>query len=405
MKGFELKHTNEGKEYLVYQSKEKLHFEHYVKTWLNTSQNKYFMQWKEYESYSGRSIYCDVSKGRSLQSFIQENNRCDLVLKIIRELCNAFILLDKSILDRNRMLLDPSLIFVFNSKEEDALVSVKIIYLPFKVEHKILETNNNRNNLFTLLLESYFKLDKKSSKMEQIRLLEAAKEGESFLLDVLPHTRKRISISKIKIWNPINNLPNFQSLRKINYPIFLLFVQFIILASIFLFEKLSGHLPLWVLTFQVAIIAILLVWQMILLLLPNSQYSIRKIVESSKEQKIEPQLDIVANANPIVTMRRASISVLNSKRLLSNQKFTWQIYQNEYLIGSIKNKVDLYLPSEKEELTLRICQRAGSFYCQALSNSDTVYLMDRMLYRYEDYLLPDECTLKVRNLHLRFKVQ
>ena len=255
----------------------------------------------------------------------------------------------------------------------------------------------------------------KRLRQDNAALLAAAEGGAETLGLYLEERRgKRKSLPRLRAGSKSGALAAFAekkglfSLRSLlTLPYLLLAAEIIILLVIFTAERFFRPLSLSVLMILTGLLGLCCLWQFVLLFRPSSPYFILS------RKKVRPVIDTAVREidaqeapalHPKGNIRTAVISLLN-RPLQDGNLASWQIIADEFLIGADPDQANLCLEGLEEGSgnVLRICRRAGVFYAQALSSTESVFLEERMLYRYEDYLLPDECRIRIRGLIFRFR--
>lgn len=411
MKGFVIEKNKLSQDYITYQLSADQLIEKFAVQWLSSHQNSFFLPWEIYSNYTRVSLYANITHYKSLQYYLDNTEDVIHLKSIIMQICKALIYIKNSLLVPSKILLDLDYIFMIEDKPKS--VEIKLIYLP--IADQQVESKFSELDLLKALILRYMKWNKRLSKNMQLLLLDKANSTPEELLNYLEtmEEKQSVNLQVKKLMDTVHEKDIFKWTK--NYPLIILVMEMVLLIIIFTLDFILGSVPLRLLMLIIAVIVFLFIWQLLLLLIPSSPFYIfskeklRKKIEqnTSKSNEVHEGTDTfdksLIRANPIENNRRAQIEVVQSS--YSHLEDTvWQIYTTDFLVGSDKSKVNIYIPNETEEIVLRICQRSGNFYCQALSSTVAVFLMDRMMYRYEDYLLPENCFLKINNTKLKFKI-
>lgn len=417
MRKFDLIKTDDGTSYLVHQPGSDSILEPYVQTWLQSSRNRYFMRWTLYDSGYKYELYSDVSNAVPLSKFLEECRRPGELQAVIVQVCQALISLQEAILEPERLDLDAEAIWIFAQRVRKGRKTefvVRLSYLPFRSNSAKGDSMSSAQAVpstifLTLLCEKLISLYGKKLKSEKANLLlHAASQGETALLSHLssnllkkakPRTERRRSTKPRRI-------------TKLQFPMLLLGVQLFLLAGIYFIDRLLGAVPLSILILMTGMLLLICIWEAILLLHSASPYCVR--LGDKENQLSNPKKAIAVDRDPPneniqlhpLAESRTAILTLLSGSVQGQTDMSWQILNDEFLIGSDPERCNLLLSEHGAEtdVVLRICQRAGIFYAQSLSSTQSVWLQSRMLYRYEDYQLPEECQIRIGQVMLRFRI-
>lgn len=422
--------------------------EPFVHLWLNSVRGQGFFSWQLRQSTAYTEAFTEISSAVTLQDELREILKPSVLESVLRQLCEALDRIDKSLLPPSRVILRPDHIWLYKTGGSLLRASeyqLKLLYYPYLREDQkeaFASSDAERNEVLLLLCRKLAaSRSGRRDREKNIRLLEAAAEGASAVLDCL-NAQSRAAFAKPGQQDKLpevsetalaeispessNGAPPpagkegrpdapslsgkkvFPLLARLQAPLFLLAAELLILLMIYLADRLMQPMPLSLLIILVGLLAVCCLWQILLLLLPVSPYCIfrasgrLKPVEDTAIRSISAETD--PELHPAAENRTAILTLMN-KADRGKSKASWQILHQEFLIGTDPDKASLCLEqlTEEKEMILRICQRAGVFYAQALSSTQPVYLQDRLLYRYEDYQLPDECRLRIKHLIFRFR--
>ncbi len=423
---------DQGKKWLLHYVDANEVLEPYAQTWLQSVRNPGFLHWTLLDSGYKRELYSDVSSYIRLSDWLKEAKKPHSRERIILEICEAVLTLQDSLLDQGKLSLDTKLIWIARADRRKTTSLVKMTYLPIDSDENSLNDDFDRELrdllevLVQELLSSYGPIRKKKLEAglqaaitngpEAMRQAISG-EVQDAAIPFVSAKSKKSSESTVSS-EATDSSESSNSTGSTNeqtentgptLPFLILLAEAILLAGIYLLDLVLGQISLPLLMLMLGIIAILCICQVFLLFHRASPYCVREPERNDLDLHAsarvpEPVLPETINVNPSSADRTAVLTLLTGS-VRGQKDHSWQILGSEFLLGSDPDKCQLLLPESESgsEVVLRICQRAGVFFAQALSSTKTVWLQGRMLYRYEDYQLPDECQLRVAQVLLRFR--
>ncbi len=402
MRKFDEISDSQGNPWLLYHMAPDDELEPFALNWLHAIRNRGFLQWTYLDSAYERTLLADLHGFESLSNFLDKENKPHRIKTLLRLLCEAVLRLRDSLLEPDRLLLDPKLIWL-NEGKHSSDMHVKLTYLP--VATTVSEVAGNFEEKWQSLIDGLVthylhSLSPLRRKKEEVRLRKALSDGtEAFLAALQPVTED--SPTKPEVTNEQKSRPSL--------PLIILLAEAVLLLTIYFLDRTLGQIPFVLLLLFLGIICILCIGQVLLLFHRASPYFVLEpqTANLGLPKPVDPSLPVLPDKialNPVQEGRTAALTLLSGQ--IDGQKdHSWQILGSEFLIGSDPGRCQLILAEQDtgQEVVLRICQRAGVFFAQSLSSTRTVWLQGRMLYRYEDYQLPDECQIKVGQVLLRFR--
>ncbi len=388
--------------------------ENYILTWLKSPRNHYFLAWNKHSGGPDDIYYLELTDSMTLSAYLKNPIRAKEYDFLLMAICRALIFLDASLMDSHGLVLNMDYVYLFpgterNLSKGELPYKVKFVYLPY-LQSEVSANVLDREAFWQILINKYLDLNKSAKKKEAKTWLDKIYDGEEQILSTLEakyqkkESKKQLSAERPRIFSTGN------------LPIILMTGEILILLTLYGINYFLGHIPVLLLCILLSLIVFILFLQLRLLLNPASPFYWKAFQEVERKNTVASRkhaLESVKHkadktlieANPGGKLRLANLTLLSSG-LGQEKELSWQIYQEDFILGTDEKKADLFLPLRGEESAgpvLRICQRQGSFYCQALSSTVNSYLKDRLLYRYEDYLMPDECILKIQKLIFRFR--
>lgn len=439
--GFEIQKNVLGKSYLCFSVSNKAVFEAFAQSWLQAYENQFCLRWSVNDTGQHYQAYSNITGALTLAEFKESRQALAAVSELLIRTVSALSAVEESLLDPLRLILDPELIFIFpvRNRRGKTAYHLRLTYLPFKDGTQDGQTAADYEAEKKALLAYFVREIVSRRKLRRDRgrntaLLAALEEG-SQALDEEIRRQFPESFPEESLFGEISGggssdedkaeadgssspdrgrglsrlASRAEAVRnRADLPLILLASVFLILLLIYIFDKFMNPMPPGLLIFFTALLALAALWQMILLFVPASPYSIfqKNFIGKEVEDTMlhEASLCQEAELHPLAEERSAVLTLLNY-RYEAKKRRVWQIFQQEFLIGGDKERCNLFLQGLADDggIVLRICQRGGVFYAQALSSTEAVYLEERLMYRYEDYQLPDDCRIKIKQLLFRFK--
>lgn len=427
----------------------------FIGSWIHLCAAPFFLPWRYHQRGAVREAYCDLGKTLSLENFSQTEHSPEVLLSVLWQYSSALLLLNDSVPGPESLLLEPGLIRLEEGGEKNRKQwHLRLILHPYYNKQRNGQTAETRlriNKMTESLIRraasgGKFKRNGRYAELlaasedyaELCRLTEVAlgkkaavmlpsPAAADFIKDtgaedpaaekksgaqaeetaggndkaaVLPAAaddRKGFSIAE--------KFKAFKS--KMNLPFFLLLCEAFILLSLLILDRFFRPYPFSLLIALTGLLALCCIGQLFLLLLPVSPYALWherrvKAVTDTAVRSLAAENELSLHADHAV--RTAVLTLLN-RPLKNGSSVSWQIIADEFLIGSEEDKCNLCLCgiAENSGNILRILRRGGTFYAQALSSTESVYLEERILYRHEEYELPDECRIRIRQLIFRFR--
>lgn len=426
----------------------------YMQDWLQLYGRERFLQWTVQRKGSLTECYADTTGALTLPDFIKQAQKPETLSGALLDFCDALALAEDSLIDPRRINLAPELIFFLpDPPDKRGRPRLKLFLLPVLSAAELpgrAAYEQSVQKILRLLLDAL--TDKRRGKRQRAAnaaLLAAAAEGTAALRKQLQSqqrgSRSRGPFRRLRppartgrggsagtaecetVPAAAENRPAAETggrprkadergekagrtaaRCKRNLPLLLVLAEACILAVIFMLDRFFSPYSLRLLLILTGLLALCCLWQFFLILWPASPYCILRRKSRFKAVADTAVRTVGAESepalHPLARQRTAVLSLLN-KPLKDGTLACWQIIADEFLVGGDPERCNLCLEGigEDNPLVLRISQRAGVFTAQALSSTESVYLEERLLYRYEDYLLPDECRLRIKHLIFRFR--
>lgn len=402
MEKLQLMHTNDHRSYLRYPLDSKYPLEKIAMTWLLRKSNTFYLRWSVHTDGLEEYLIHDIGDAIPLYQFFTRKQSPHVIKQIIVQICEALLMIEDSILSQNNIIFDPHYILVRKNTDSNSPQKYRLAmcYLPLQKWQQNIDPHASKNELMNYLLKQLIQNHLFISKKDKMQLHTIMQKEST---EIISYFRKKEQSQF--------DVAEVTKYKQLETPILLLLIQVLCFVILFFYQKFSNNQHIWIKNVVLVFLFVTALIQFRYLLDPRSKYflfSKKELVKEDANGKGDhiKSKTTIQNLHPDPSSKIANLQLISGP-IHANHSRSWQIYQYDFLIGNNPEKVNLCLDDLKhpQDSILRICQRAGVFYAQALSNTHIVRLEERILYRYEDYVLPDEASIRIANYHFRFRKQ